>query len=226
MRNVYKTLYNGVATTLLYDKTIRQLFQVNIEGIPRRTTQDRPLFTKTYFTRTLSILTLNIIATMTSIELIADFETTRDELLKLASSALETGKALHIEIPIEGELYYTDSEELALEFLYAAYIGETIAAACSSFKCTADYGLIEFFALPIDAEKFTSLLWDSIAGFMSEELLDEEGIDDIHVAEIRTMGEDLIDSPELVKYTGEAVELAREVLAMREEEDEEDASKH
>lgn len=160
---------------------------------------------------------------MDTIELTSEFDTPREEIFKLATHALKSGEALIIDIPIEGELFSTDSEELSSEFLYAAYIGETIAGACSSFECEADFGSVEFSVVPSDAEQFTSLFWDSITGFLSESLLEEEGIDEISAAESRGMGDDLIDSPEMVRYTQKVVDLAREVLDMREDdEDDED----
>ena len=159
---------------------------------------------------------------MDTIELTSEFDTPREEILKLATHALKSGEVLIIDIPIEGELFFTDSEELSSEFLYAAYIGESIAGACSSFECEADFGSVEFSVIPADAEEFTSSLWDSITGFLSESLLEEEGMDEISAAESRGMGEGLIDSPELVRHTQKVIDLAREVLDMSEDDEDDE----
>jgi hypothetical protein len=110
-----------------------------------------------------------------------------------------------------GQFGLTDTQRLAEQFLYAAYIGESIAPACARFKCEAPSSIhahesVMFYVLPMHADDFTTRLWDSITALKSEELLAQSGHDEEWNMEWANecwgAGWDLLDSnPEEVPQT-------------------------
>jgi hypothetical protein len=168
---------------------------------------------------------------METIVLLPDFDMSQDDVRKLAAESQASGEPLNIEIPIAGMLYHTDSEELATQFLYAAYIGQMIGDTCSEFECETPSSLdahesVEFYVVPKDVEAFVTKLWDAIPGFMSEELQEQYGYDEMHAAEVMAEGWDYLEKPESATYTSDLVEHASQILEIGgygdEEDDEED----
>ena len=72
---------------------------------------------------------------MDSVVLLPDFDLSQDEVRSLVAKAYATNEELSVEVPIAGRLYHTDTGYLVEQFLYAAYIGQTIAEACQEFEC-------------------------------------------------------------------------------------------
>ena len=164
---------------------------------------------------------------MDSIILLPGFDMSQDEVRGLATKSYSSGEQLNIEIPIAGQLYFTDSEELAAQFLYAAYIGQKIGEVCSEFECEAPSSIdahesVEFYLVPKDVEEFVTKLWEVIPGFMSENLLEQYEYDELHAAEVRAEGWEFLEKPGTATYTDDLVEHAKEIIAVGEEEDEEE----
>ena len=77
--------------------------------------------------------------------------------------------------------------------------------------------------IPKDVDLFVEKLWDAIPGFMSEELLEEAGHDEMSAADIWEAGSDYLDQPEKAPAVLELVKHARAILAtMPTDEDGED----
>ena len=151
----------------------------------------------------------------------------QDSVRKLAAESHVSGEPLNIEIPIAGMLYHTDSEDLAAQFLYAAYIGQMIGDTCSEFECEAPSSLdahesVEFYLVPKDVEAFVIKLWDAIPGFMSEELQEQYGYDEMSAVEASAEGWEYLEKPELATYTNDLVEHARQILEVGGYEGDED----
>lgn len=164
---------------------------------------------------------------MESIVLLPDFDMSEEEVRKLVADSYASGEDLNIEVPIEGQLYFTDTDFLASQFLHAAYIGQTLAGACAQFECEAPSSIdahesVEFYVVPKDVDAFMEKFWEVAVGFMSEELLEHFGYSDISAAESRGEGWDLLEKPELATHTLDLVEHAQAILDILEEDEEEE----
>ena len=158
---------------------------------------------------------------MDDLILLPDFSIPRDKVRELVAASHISGKELCIYFVIAGQLGLTDTRRLAEQFLYAAYIGESIAGACSEFRCEAPSSIwahesVEFHLVPRDVDTFMEQLWNSITALKSEELLAQSGHDEEWnsewVNECWGAGWDLLDSPEEAPHTVSLIEHAQEML--------------
>jgi hypothetical protein len=167
------------------------------------------------------------------IVLLPDFSTPRDEVQQAVQAAHAVGREIAIEFKIAGQFGLTDTRRLAEQFLYAAYIGEAIAKACTKFECEAPSSIqahesVEFHVVPRDVEEFMTQLWDSIPALMSEELLAQNGYNEDENLEITNecwgASWDLIGSPRDTPNTTKLADHAEAMLraAGYSEDDEDD----
>jgi hypothetical protein len=157
---------------------------------------------------------------MLSLVLVSGFDAPKEEVKKLVTESHATSEPLNIEVPIDGRLYFRDSYDLAGQFLHAAYFGQSIADACSKFECItpssiAAHESVEFKVIPKNIDEFVKAFWDAAIGYMDDDLLEREGIWDVHAAEAREMGWDYLKKPKLAPHVRSLVEHARQVRAVR-----------
>jgi hypothetical protein len=155
---------------------------------------------------------------MQHITLLPDFDTSEEEIRRIVAESYASGEKITVEVPIAGRLYLTDTGYLVEQFLYAAYIGQSIAEVCKEFECKVPSAIdahetVEFIVLPKDVDEFVEKLWDVIPGFMSEGLLEQTGHDEMSVADIWEAGSDFLDNPKSAPHVRKLVEHARAILA-------------
>jgi hypothetical protein len=151
------------------------------------------------------------------IVLLPDFDTPREEVQRTVAVAHASGKELAIEFKIAGQFSLTDTQRLAEQFLYAAYIGESIATACAKFECMAPSSIqahesVEFYVIIKDVDAFMIKLWDTIPGLMTGELQEQAGLNEEWAAQCWGEAWDLLDSPEQAPHTHMLIEHAQEML--------------
>lgn len=154
---------------------------------------------------------------MKQIILLPNFNLTKEHVLQLAVDSKLKEERIDLCIPIIGELYFTDSQELASQFLTIAYIGQNIYSACAEIESYLPSSIeahesAGFELIPKDPNFFVEKLWEVLPPFMSDELKEEFSIDDIAAAEVGSEGWGLLDLPESNVFFPEIVEHAKEIL--------------
>ena len=152
--------------------------------------------------------------------LLPGFNLSRQEVTDIATKSLTTQEPLDLCIPIAGQLYFTDSYELAMQFYRVAHIGEQLSAVCTQIDSYLpasinDHDNAGFELIPRDVNAFVDKLWSVIIPFMAEELRNQEDIDDLSVFEAGVRLEDWIEYlpasvsfPEVIQFAEEIMKVA------------------
>lgn len=156
---------------------------------------------------------------MLEIILNQEFTPDRNELERIALESQQTGEQLDLEIPIYGQLYFTDNKELAHQFLMAAHVGQSIYDACTEIECYVPSSLdahesAGFLLVPKDANQFVDALLETVAFYLADP--EDDGTDSFQAS---CEAQDLLDEPDSKLRFPELVQHAKDIMALFEDDE-------